>query len=145
MSYIEAIGQREQWRPIMKMDRIRSSRPSASFEADFRDVGVLGQAAVAREIPVLGAANLILAAFELVSEGFTALSDAVRGHLARQRVKAQLRALDDRLLGDIGLSRDQIDAAAAGRLVVEGRSALAPRANDNLARPANDQGPRAAA
>lgn len=129
----------------MKMERIRSSRPSASFEADLRDVGVIGQAAVAREIPVLGAANMVLAAFELVSEGFTALNDAVRGYLARERVKAQLRALDDRLLGDIGLSRDQIDAAAAGRLVVEGRHAPAPRANDNLARPANDQGPRAAA
>lgn len=127
----------------MAMHRSHASRPVARHGADVRDIGVLGQVAAAREIPVLGAASLLLAAFELVSEGFDTLNTALGRAIARRRILAELSALDDRMLKDIGLERGRLDA------VFDGRGASAPgilaRANDNMAGPANDRGPRAAA
>jgi uncharacterized protein YjiS (DUF1127 family) len=126
----------------MSMHRIHASRPVA-HRADVRDIGVLGHAAAAREIPVLGAASMLLAAFELVSEGFDALNTALGRVIARRRVLAELSALDDRMLKDIGLERGNLDAVFGAHRpsAVDGLA----RANDNLAGPANDRGPRAAA
>lgn len=108
----------------MRMYRSVSSRPAASRGADFRDVGVFGHVVGAREIPVLGAATLVMAAFELVWRGVVALQGAVERVLARRQMVARLSALDDRLLRDIGVSRDTIRAVSA--------DALLRRANDDL-------------
>jgi uncharacterized protein YjiS (DUF1127 family) len=48
----------------------------------------------------------------LIAEAFGSL----RRQWARERTLATLRALDDRLLRDIGLSRDDLEAARGGRL-----------------------------
>jgi uncharacterized protein YjiS (DUF1127 family) len=99
-------------RDIMEMYRSVSSRPAASRGADFRDVGVFGQLVGAREIPVLGAATLVMAAFELVWRGVVALQMAMGRALARKQMVARLSALDDRLLRDIGIGRDTIRAVS---------------------------------
>ena len=96
----------------MRMYRSVSSRPAASHGADFRDVGVFGQVVGAREIPVLGAATLVVAAFELVWRGVVALQMAMGRALARRQMVARLSALDDRMLRDIGVSRDSIRAVS---------------------------------
>jgi len=107
----------------MEMYRSVSSRPAASRGADFRDVGVFGQLVGAREIPVLGAATLVMAAFELVWRGVVALQMAMGRALARKQMVARLSALDDRLLRDIGIGRDTIRAVS--------QAAVMRQANDD--------------
>lgn len=42
----------------------------------------------------------------------TSISDALRRYWAYARAKAELRSLDERMLKDIGISRDQIEQLA---------------------------------
>jgi len=53
--------------------------------------------------------------------GFT-MTRRLKSWQERQRLRNELQALDDRLLADIGLSRGDIEAVAAGK---QGRSIAA--------------------
>ncbi|WP_298726896.1 DUF1127 domain-containing protein [uncultured Ferrovibrio sp.] len=81
--------------------------------------------AYARRIRAEALASLIVA-------GWNALKGAVaryKAHLAERRAIEELNSLDDQMLRDIGLSRSQIPAAAAG--LIE-RPAVKP-VNENTA------------
>ncbi|PWR18543.1 hypothetical protein DKG74_19050 [Zavarzinia aquatilis] len=66
------------------------------------------------------------------------LAGALKGFMARQRLRAELSVLDDRLLADIGIDRGQIDGVVAGRVrrdakVLLQAQALKDAANENAA------------
>jgi len=70
---------------------------------------------------------------DLIGAGVAAIKRAaanVQTYLADQRAMAELNALDDQMLRDIGISRSQIPAAVAG--LVERRS-VAAAVNENVA------------
>lgn len=58
--------------------------------------------------------NRHIAAGETIGRLIRRVSAAIAGHVARTRVRHELMALDDRLLDDIGLTRGDIEAVAAG-------------------------------
>lgn len=70
---------------------------------------------------------------DLIVTGWNALKGVAanfKAYLAEQRAMAELYALDDQMLRDIGLSRSQIPAAAAG--LIDRRAPVAA-VNENVA------------
>ncbi|RJF90019.1 DUF1127 domain-containing protein [Oleomonas cavernae] len=65
---------------------------------------------------------------------------ALKSLIARQRVHAELTALDDRLLADIGIDRGQIDRVAAG--LVRRGAAVPATAKVAINGVANENSPR---
>ena len=70
----------------------------------------------------IGAAGATVHLFARLAAALSGLAQALLTELLRQRAIRELHRLDDHMLADIGLERDQIDVAA--RL---GRDALAIR------------------
>lgn len=68
----------------------------------------------ARIAPLVGLGIFVSEVLMLVAKGPVMIVQALKGFIARQRVRAELTALDDRLLADIGVDRGQIDRVAAG-------------------------------
>ena len=96
----------------MTMKHVRSPRPDAPRGAvDRGTTGIVGQMAATRETPVTDAAGLVLAGFGLLARGVVRAFEALERVRARRRAMARLDAMDDRMLRDIGLSRDGIAAA----------------------------------
>ncbi len=69
----------------------------------------LSNAAHSRMAPATGKAE---SGFAALARFLGAVLAAARGYIARKSVERQLKALDDRLLADIGLTRGEIPAAA---------------------------------
>lgn len=80
-----------------------------------------------------------LAKGQVLGGGIRRLGERVAARRQRRLARAELMALDDRLLSDIGITRSEIDAAVT--LGALRKSA----ANENLAPAANDDNPRHAA
>lgn len=96
------------------------------YPANLAPLSAVEIEAYARRIRAEAIANLIVT-------GWNALKGVVtdiKAYLADQRAMAELNALDDQMLRDIGLSRSQIPAAVAG--LIERRSAISA-VNENVA------------
>jgi len=100
-------------------------------------------------MPQLSSAEILRQANEArnaaARRGLKRLVAAFSNWLERRRTEAELHALTDRELADIGLTRGDIPYVLSGGAAVEARVALAPQAAPAPV-PANDQlGNRAAA
>ena len=96
------------------------------YPANLAPLSAVEIKAYARRIRAEAIANLIVAGFGTL-KGLVA---KVQAYLADQRAMAELNALDDQMLRDIGLSRSQIPAAVAG--LIERRATVAA-VNENVA------------
>lgn len=96
------------------------------YPANLAPLSAVEIEAYARRIRAEALANMI-------RDGLTGLKRTVtnfKAYLADQRAMAELNALDDQMLRDIGISRSEIPAAVAG--LIERRSAVAA-VNENVA------------
>ncbi|WP_233559960.1 DUF1127 domain-containing protein [Oleomonas cavernae] len=94
----------------------------------------------ARIAPLVGLGIFISEVLMLVAKGPMMVVQALKSLIARQRVHAELTALDDRLLADIGIDRGQIDRVAAG--LVRRGAAVPATAKVAINGVANENSPR---
>ncbi|WP_243404172.1 DUF1127 domain-containing protein [Zavarzinia aquatilis] len=92
----------------------------------------------ARIVPLVGLSVFLWEVVMVVAKVPGKLAGALKGFMARQRLRAELSVLDDRLLADIGIDRGQIDGVVAGRVrrdakVLLQAQALKDAANENAA------------
>lgn len=90
----------------------------------------------ARIVPLVGLSVFLWEIVMIVAKVPGKLTAALKGFMARQRLRAELSVLDDRLLADIGIDRGQIDGVVAGRVrrdakVLLQAQALKDAANEN--------------
>ncbi len=94
----------------------------------------------ARIAPLVGLGIFVSEVLMLIAKGPLMIAQALKTFLARQRVRAELTSLDDRLLADIGIDRGQIDRVAAGLVrrgtptPVTAKVAIGTVANENSPR-----------
>lgn len=108
------------------------------YPANLAPLSAVEIEAYARRIRAEAIANLIVTGWNAV-KGAVATFNAYR---ADRRAMAELDALDDQMLRDIGLSRSQIPAAVAG--LIERRASVAA-VNENVASKITRLVPREAA
>lgn len=92
----------------------------------------------ARIVPLVGLSVFLWEIVMFVAKVPGKLVGALKVFMARQRLRAELSVLDDRLLADIGIDRGQIDGVVAGRVrrdakVLLQAQALKDAANENAA------------
>lgn len=90
----------------------------------------------ARIMPLVGLSMFLWEIVMVVTKVPGKLVAALKAFMAHQRLRAELSALDDRLLADIGIDRSQIDGVVAGHVrrdakVLFGARALKGAANEN--------------
>ena len=64
-------------------------------------------------------AVFLLDTFKEMSDGIKKLRDGIAAWIRAGNISRELKSMPDYILKDIGISRDQIDAVAAGKLVRE--------------------------
>lgn len=92
-----------------------------------------------RVLPVAGLGIFFWEVLMLIAKAPKKLIGMLQGMVARQRLRAELTALDDRLLADIGIERNLIDGVVAGQVrrdakaPVPAQAVVAKAANENAA------------
>lgn len=92
-----------------------------------------------RVLPVAGLGIFFWEVLMLIAKAPKKLIGMLQGMVARQRLRAELTALDDRLLADIGIERNLIDGVVAGQVrrdakaPVPAQATVAKAANENAA------------
>lgn len=109
-----------------------ASRPQNS-SARVQDVGVVNVAVKAWELPVTGLADVLVDGVRAFSNGVNAIADRIGHWFEQRRTFAELDALDDRMLADIGIVRSDIgNIVETGVQPVRG-VAISVHANDETA------------
>ncbi|MFA5119864.1 DUF1127 domain-containing protein [Zavarzinia sp.] len=119
----------------------KASRSHVGYGFGSAESFITGPALVtARVLPLVGLGIFVWEILMFVAKGPKMLMQALSGFWARQRLRAELSALDDRMLSDIGLERGLIDGVVAGRIrrdakvPATAKATPATAANENAAR-----------